>query len=410
MTQIHCPAAVLAENFDFTDPAVRADAPAVYAELRKGPPRWSEAFGGFWVATRYADLTTVLADPELFCSGQGTNLPPNGFPYPLLPEEADPPAHAAWRRLAAPFFTPRAVNALETSIRTVARERLASFVEKGSADLAKDFAMHIPAYVIADMMGFPREDAPWFADLSDRLLATAERADQAEENAALGAELVGYLAKHLEARKQAHQGDLLSELVHGTFDSRPLTAEELFGISFFFLIAGHETTVGGISYMLWRLALNPDQRNRVLEDPSLIPSTIDESLRLDGPVLHLSRVATRDTDLGGSPVKAGDRVMLLYAAANLDEAVFPDASTFDIDRDNANRHLAFGGGIHRCQGAQLGRLEMRVALEEVLRTIPDYVVDVDKVAFRSLQGARSVSSLPVTFTPVPAPQGATVQP
>ena len=402
-TAAQCPVAELAANFDFTDPATRANANAVYAELRQGPPKWSEAFGGFWVATRYADVMTVLEDPELFCSGQGTNLPPNGFPYRLLPEEADPPAHAKWRKLAAPFFTSKAVNGLEAAIRGIARDRLASFVEKGSADLSKDFAMQIPAYVIADMMGFPREDAPWFAETSDRLLATAERPELAEENAALGADLVGYLGRHLEARKDGSHDDLLSELVHGQFEDRPLTPEELFGISFFFLIAGHETTVGGISYMLWRLALNPEQRSRLVADPSLIPQAVDESLRLDGPVLHLSRVATRDTDLGGSPVKTGDRVMLLYAAANLDENTFPNPDDFDIDRANARRHVAFGGGIHRCQGATLGKLEMQIAIEEVLATIPDYVVDFDAVEFRSLQGARSVSSLPVTFAPTAPP-------
>jgi cytochrome P450 len=396
-----CPAAALAENFDFSDEGVRADPPAVYAELRKGPPRWSDAYGGFWVVSRYADLRTLLADPGTFCSSLGTNLPPNGFPHRFPPNEADPPEHAKWRRLAGPFFASKAVAGLEASIREVTRDHLARFVEKGHADLAGELAVHIPSNVIADMMGFPRADAAWFADITDELLATAERPELAERNAEVGGELVGYLLKHLDLRREHPQEDLLTELVQGSIDGRPLTPEELLGISFFFLIAGHETTVGGITFLLWRLGLHPDQRQRLIEDRTLIPKAIEESLRIDSPVLHLARTVTVDTVLGGTPMKAGDKVMVLYAAGNLDEDQFPDAATFDIDR-TPNRHLAFSDGIHRCQGAAVGRIEMRIALEEVLDAIPDYRIDVDGVRFRSLQGVHSVKSLPVTFTPRPA--------
>jgi cytochrome P450 len=397
-----CPVAELVANFDFSDPQVRADPPAVYAELRNGPPRWSDAYGGHWVVARYADLNEVLSHPEIFCSGQGTNLPPNGFPYRFPPNEADPPEHSKWRKLAAPFFTSKAIARLEDSVREVTRARLATFIQSGRADLAKDLALHIPSNVIADMMGFPREDAEWFGEISDKLLATAERPELAEENAAVGAELVGYLAKHLELRRGEPRDDLLSDLVHGTIDGRPLTPEELLGVSFFFLIAGHETTVGGITFLLWRLGQHPEQRDRLRADHSLIPAAIEESLRLDSPVLHLARTVTEDTTLGGSAMKAGDKVMVLFAAANLDEAVFPGPDEFMIDRPNSNKHLAFSAGIHKCQGAAMGRLEMRIALEEVLDAIPDYQL-AEGIAFRSLQGVHSVSSLPVTFTPsVPA--------
>jgi cytochrome P450 len=389
-------AAALAENFDFSDAAVRVDPPAVWAELRKGPPRWSDAYGG-----HYDDLKEVLGNPSVFCSVHGTNLPPNGFPYPLPPNQVDPPQHAQWRKLTAPFFTSSSVKGLESSIRGVTRELLAKVLERGHCDLAGDLAQQIPAYVIADMMGFPRDDAPWFAHISDHLLETAER-EQAEENAAAGAELVGYLTKHLESRREHPQNDLLTELVNGSVDGRPLTFEEMLGVAFFFLIAGHETTVGGMTFLLWRLGLNPDQRQRLTEDHSLIPKAIEESLRIDSPVLHLARTVTQDTVLNGATMKAGDKVMVLYAAGNRDEEVFPDAGTFDIDRPNAKRHLAFSSSIHLCQGAGLGRLEMRVLVEEVLDAIPDYEIDDGAVAFRSIQGVHSVKSLPVTFAPHPS--------
>jgi len=391
-------AAALAENFDFSDERVRADRAAVYAEMRKGPPRWSNAYGGFWVVSRYSDLKDMLANPAVFCSAQGTTLPLTGFPLRFAPNEADPPDHSKWRKLTAPFFTSPAVANLESSIRSITRERLATFVEKGRGDLATDLAQPIPAYVIADMMGFPREDAPWFAAISDHLLVTAEK-KQTEENAAAGLEFVTYLSKHLEDRRTHPQEDLLTRLVKGSIDGRPLTFEEMLGVAFFFLIAGHETTVGGITFLLWRLGLNPDQRQRLLNDRSLIPKAIEELLRIDSPVLHLARTVTQDTVLGGTAMKAGDKIMVLYASGNRDEEVFPDADTFDIDRANSKKHLAFSSGIHLCQGAGLARLEMRVVLEEVLDAIPDYKVESEGVEFRGIQGVHSVKSLPVTFTP-----------
>ncbi|WP_019873801.1 cytochrome P450 [Sporichthya polymorpha] len=398
MTTSKCPVSSLVENFDFSDPRVRADPQAVWAELRKGPPAWSDNHGGHWVVSRYADVVQVVEHPELYTSTQGTPFPPTGFPYPLPPSEADPPEHAKYRRMAAPFFTSRALSRLETSIRAVTRERLRSFVETGKADLAKDLAVHVPANVIAEMMGFPQSDAGWFVEITDRMLYTAERPELAEENAAIGGELVGYLMKHLQARKTEPQDDLLTDLVQSTMDGRPLTPEEELGLAFFFLIAGHETTVGGVTYLLYRLGLNPDQRDALIADRTLLRGAIEEGLRIDSPVLHLSRVATQDTELGGARIQAGDRVVVIYASANLDAAAFTDPDTFDIRRER-NRHVAFSTGIHKCQGAGLARLEMSIVVDEVLGAIPDYVVDTGGVTFRNVQGVRSVATLPVTFTP-----------
>ena len=398
MTESSCPAAELAAQFDFSDPRVKADSASVYAELRKGPPKWTDAYGGHWVAARYRDLLDVLNDPEVFCSGEGSNLPPNGFPYRFPPGEADPPEHGKYRKLAAPFFTSTAMKRLEPIVRQVTRECIARFAERGHADLATELGQIVPAHVIADMMGFPREDAAWFAHITDYLLETAEDPEQAEANAGAGAELVTYLSGHLEARRSEPQADLLTDLVNATIDGEPLSDGDLLGMSFFFLIAGHETTVGGITYLLWLLGCQPELRDRIIADPALVATAVEESLRLNGPVLHLARTVTRDTELGGAMLKSGDKVMTLYAAANLDDEMFPDPLTFDLGRPNLSKHVAFSAGIHKCQGAAMGRLEMRVVLEEVLAAIPDYRI-ADGVAFRSAQGARSLRSLPVTFTP-----------
>jgi cytochrome P450 len=399
VTTAQCPAAQLAANFDFTDPRVRQDPPAVWAELRKGPPVWAEGHGGYWVVTRHEDVKAVVDNPGAFCSKLGTPFPPTGFPLPLPPSEADPPEHAHWRRLTAPFFTTKALARFEDTIREVARARLAGFVGRGEADFARDLAIHVPANVIAAIMGFPRSDAAWFAEITDRMLATAERPEQAEENAAIGAEVMAYLAGHLEDRRHNRRDDLLSDLAHGEVGGRPVTQEEALGVAFFFLIAGHETTVGGITSLLWRLGLNPDQRARLVQDRSLLRGAIEEGLRIDSPVLHLSRVVVEDIEFSGARMKAGDRVMVIYAAANRDEEVFPEADRFQLDRANNSRHVAFSTGIHKCQGAALARLEMRITIEEVLDAIPDYEIITDGVTMRSVQGVQSVSALPVTFTP-----------
>lgn len=398
MTEQVCPAAELAANFDFSDPRVKVDVASVYAELRKGPPKWSDAYGGYWVAARHSDLMTVLNDPVLFCSGQGSNLPPNGFPYRFPPGEVDPPEHSRYRKLAAPYFASSAMARLEPIVRDVTRECIEKFVTRGTADLSSELGQLVPAHVIADMMGFPREDAGWFAHITDHLLETSERPERAEENAAAGAELVDYLNRHLDERRANPRHDLLTGLVTAKINEGPMSPEDILGMSFFFLIAGHETTVGGITYLLWQLGRQPEVRAKIIDDPSLVPVAVEESLRLNGPVLHLARTVTSDTNLGGSQLRAGDKVMVLYAAANLDEEMFANAATFDLSRPNLNKHVAFSAGIHKCQGAAMGRLEMRVMLEEVLAAIPDYEI-ADGVEFRSTQGARSLRSLPVTFTP-----------
>lgn len=403
MTTSQCPAAQLAENFDFTDPRVRQNPPAVWAELRKGPPRWAEGHGGHWVVSRYEDVKAVVDNPAAFCSSKGTPFPPTGFPVPLPPSEADPPEHAQWRKLTAPFFTSKALARFEETIREVTRNRLALFVSDGRADLSHDLAMHVPANVIAEIMGFPRSDATWFAEITDRMLTTAEQPELADENARIGMDLMGYLARHLEERRTHRRADLLSDLAHGQVGGRDLTTEEMLGVAFFFLIAGHETTVGGITSLLWRLGMNRDQRERLLADRSLLRGAIEEGLRIDSPVLHLSRVVSEDIEFSGAHMKAGDRLMVIYAAANRDDDVFAEAERFQIERPNTNRHVAFSTGIHKCQGASLARLEIRIVLEEVLDTIPDYQVVTDGVRFRSVQGVQSVAALPVTFTP-PAPR------
>ena len=393
-----CPAADLAEDFDPTSPDFRNDRQPVFAELRKGPPRWSSAFGGMWVVSRYEDVVEVTSKPLIFCSSQGTNLPPNGFPYRFPPGEADPPEHLVYRQLSAPFFSPKAVAGLEGTIRTITRSCIDRFISRGSADLASELASHVPPYVIAEMMGFPKEDAELITHLGDRLLETSEQPDKVEENTKAGQEFVAYLNFHIESRKAEPRDDLLTQLVQGTFNERPLTPEELFGLSFFLLIAGHETTVGAIGFMLLHLGRHPEQMKKLRDDRSLITGAIEEALRVDTPVTYMGRTVAEDTHLSGVTMHKGEKVMLLWASANFDESVFEDPEEFSIERPN-NRHIAFGSGIHRCQGAAMGRLEMRVVLEEILDAIPDYTVDESGVTIRNYAGVHSVKSLPVSFTP-----------
>ena len=398
MTDITARPDELAQDFDPLRPEFRRDRAPVFAELLGSAPRWSTAMGGMWVISRHPDVIEAANNPRVFCSSQGTNLPPNGFPYRFPPGEVDPPDHQVYRQLSAPFFSPSATAKLETTIRTVARSCIDRFASRGSADLAKELASQVPPYVIADMMGFPTEDASLIGELSDRLLSTSGQPELAAENQQAGADFVAYLNTHLERRKQHPSDDLLTTLVQSRFRDRPLTAEELFGLSFFLLIAGHETTVGAIGFMLLHLGRHPDQMQRLRADRSLVAGAVEEALRMDSPVSWMGRTVAEDTEFRGVKMRKGDKVMLLWAAANLDESAFDDPKSFRIDRPG-NRHTSFGWGPHRCQGSSLGRLEMRVVLEEVLDSIPDYVVDEDGVEIQDFAATHSLKSLPVTFTP-----------
>ncbi len=329
----------------------------------------SDVWGGFWVASRYQDVYEVGRDPDRFASGRGVMLPPVGHGRPLRPMDSDPPEHAAYRELMLARFAPAAVVGMEDDVRALAASLLDSVAGQGHADLYEVLAKPLPMLVITRLLGIERDDVFW--EWTDVLIYGRVDGTDPARIVEVADALYGFLADQVEDRRRHPGGDLISLLLQGSVGERSFTAEEILDLCFFLLIAGLENTAFGIRATLRHLAVRPDHRAAVLADPALVPNVVEQSLRLYSPVTALARWATRDTEVAGRRIRAGERVLLLFGSANRDGAVFADPDEFHLDRRDG-RHVAFGIGPHRCVGSNLARLELRVAVEETLRRIPGY--------------------------------------
>lgn len=383
-------------DFDHTDSEFLSNPYTLFETLREQcPVARSTKFDGFWVLSRYAELSAAARDTQTYSSAQGVTIPVFGSPVPMLPIEADPPLHSAYRKLLQREFLRSRMNAATTSIRAVTDDLIDKFVDRGSADLAVELCRPLPSIVIADLLGFPATDWEIFRGYSEHLLETA-KSGELEENIGAALEFSSYLANVLDERREQPRDDMLTRIVQSDVQGRPITEDEALGLTLFTVVAGHETTVGGIGGLLYFLAKEPGLQQRLIEDPSLIPHAVEESLRLEAPVQGMARTIVDGACVHGQQFADGDKVWLLWAAGNRDPRRFENPDTFDLERKN-NQHLSFGEGVHRCVGAPLAQVEMRVAAEQVLRRIPGFrVEDWDAVTFNGGQN-RLVASLPVVW-------------
>lgn len=382
-------------DFRLDEPAVAKDPGVFFDELRsRCPVARTDAHGGFWVVSRYSDVRDAALQPEIFSSASGVTIPP--VPNPPVPcLEQDEPDHRIYRRPMQAWFSTGRMAKLEDSIRDVVTRLLDPVVDQGSADIAKVLAEPVPPVVIALILGLPESDWPWFRERSGDFFKMSASGDQVGAGTAV-MELMGYVAGQLEERRSAPKDDMLSDILDIVVDGEPISVEAAISLAFLILAAGHETTVGGIGGMLYRVAKDSSIRDRLLADASLVPNAVEESLRLEPPLMGLGRTTTEGATLAGVTVPQGDRVMLLYGAANRDPSVFEDPELFKVDRTN-NHHLGFGYGIHRCVGAPLARLEMRVVLEEVLRRMPGIRLESDDRVQVDYHFSRMHTQLPVVW-------------
>jgi cytochrome P450 len=360
--------------------------------------------GGSWLPTRAYDVGVIAHDAERFSSREVSVMtPPTGdekvIPLALPPIQCDPPEHAWSRRLILPWFTPQRVAQYERPTRVLCQTLVDRFRKAGHADAAFDYAQQIPVWVIAHVLGVPHTVAETFTvSVRDVLDFTK---DPRRRIAARDA-IVTCLVEQMTRRRQHPGTDLLSGLVHAEVDGQPLDDIHILGTAALTLIAGIDTTAAAIGAALWHLAVHDRDRARLVEDPTLVPSAVEELLRAYSPVT-MARIATNDTELAGCPIRAGDRVLLNFPAANRDPEVFPDPDRVVLDRA-PNRHIAFGTGIHRCAGSHLARMELRVALEEWLTHIPSFrLADPAAVSWSGGQ-VRGPRNVPVVF-PTSAPVG-----
>jgi cholest-4-en-3-one 26-monooxygenase len=310
----------------------------------------------------------------------------------------DPPRHTQLRKLVSRGFTPRTIGRLEIHVRELAREIVDKIAEKGECDFVTEVAAELPLLVIAELLGVPREDR-WKLFRWSNCLIGAEDPDYGSPMDAQIAvmELFQYAMALAEKRRHDPRDDITTTLIHGEVDGERLSTVEYNMFFFLLVIAGNETTRNAISGGMKALCEFPDERARLLSQPELFETAVDEMVRWVSPVMQFRRTATRDTELEGQRIAEGDKVVMYYGAANRDPRAFADPLRFDVARD-PNPHLGFGFGLHFCLGASLARMEMRCMFEELLRRLPDLELAGPVARLRS-NFINGIKSMPVRFTP-----------
>ena len=392
-----------AMSFDHSDPAMGDHLHETYAEFReKCPIARGEKFGGFWALTRYEDVLKATRDYPNFTVTQGITIPHINGEVPVLPAQADPPEHTAYRRIVQKFFTPTAMIPYDQLLRDLVRDQLATVADKGEADLVQVLGRPIPPAAVALLFGMRIDQAFQFVDWSDRMMATAYSGD-AEGHDQVIEELEGFLLSECLKRRGNDDGTVFAAIANATIEDRLLSDREIRGLTHLLAIAGHETTVNSLSTLLYHMLSEPGLKDRLIADPSLIPATVEEALRYEAPVMSMARTVVQETELSGHTFCPGDKILLAFISANHDDAVFEDPDTFDIDRSNNTAHLAFGAGTHKCLGEHLARIEMRVVAEEVLKAMPDIAIEPGyKPQWLAARTVRGLKTIPVRFTPFTA--------
>jgi cytochrome P450 len=370
------PVADFATDFSHLEPEWYDDPYPIQDDLRQRCPiAHTGRFGGGWLPTRYEDVSAIAYDTDNFSSRAiiMSNFRPPAELAPVggsPPISSDPPFHHDARKILLPAFTRTAVERLEPAARAYCHSLIDSFGDRDVVDAAMEYGQHIPMRVISDMLGFPIEDGPRFREFIETVLEGVNR-PQDDRIAGIG-ELFDYLLAQIRDHVDNPREDLTSYLINAELHGQKLDPFHVAGTMSLLLIAGIDTTWSAIGASLWHLAKTPADRRRLVAEPGLLPTAMEEFLRAYAPVT-MARLVKRDMQWRGVDMKADDWVLLSFPAANRDPAQFDRADEVVIDRQ-VNRHAAFGLGIHRCVGSHLARMELRVALEVWLERIPEFTL------------------------------------
>jgi cytochrome P450 family 142 subfamily A polypeptide 1 len=369
--------------------------------MRGNAPVYRDEAGGVWGVALHEDIMHCSKSPKIFCSGKSSR-PEEGSWIPSM-INLDDPDHKRRRNLVNRGFTPRRVADHEPLVRRVVTELINAVAEKGSCDFVREVAAPLPMAVIGTLLGVEEKDWATLLQWSeDMLLGTNANASDEIRMGAMkaGSSYAQYAIQVIAERRKAPRDDLMGILVDSEIDGERLTDEEMVQESLLILVGGDETTRHVITGGMQALIEHPDQRQKLIDDPSKIPTAVEEMLRWVTPIKNMNRTATRDVELRGQKIQEGDKVLLLYPSGNRDERVFDDPDVFDVER-TPNDHVAFGGyGTHFCLGAPLARLELRVIFEELLRRLPNMEID-GELPLRPSNFIVGIERMPVVFTPAP---------
>lgn len=373
-----------------------------YRALRDEAPVYRNDELGFWALSRYADVAAAFKDPQTFSNAEGVALERSSQQVASATASflaMDPPRHDEMRGLVSRGFTPRRVADLEPRIRALTDGYLATFRSAGRCDLIQDLAAKLPMAVVSELLGIREADRDHLRMLADTVVHREDGRKEIPPAAMQASQGMMLYFRDLVAERSRQPGsDLVSALLATEGEGAGLGTAEVMAFLFLMVIAGNETTtklIGNAAFWLWR---HSEQRARVRANPALIPQWVEETLRYDGSTQMLARTLTRDLELHGARLRAGERVLLLIGAANRDERMFADPDRFDIGRDTS-QHLAFGKGTHFCLGASLARLETRIALEAVMTHLPDYEIEPSGLVRVHSPNVRGFAAMPVRFSP-----------
>jgi len=408
------------DDIDLLDPMrfVRGEHHEMFAVLRaEAPVYWHPddfTNGGFWNVVKHEDLIEVNRDTETFSSEVGgtqilSGAHPIGEPDEgqlmdtrgVLMLDMDPPKHTRYRLLVNKGFTPRMIGLIEQALQHRATMIVDNVIEAGSADFVDDIASELPLQAIAEIMGVPQEDRYKLFDWSNRMIGATDPEYMADDQGDAFVELFAYVNELAAQRREIPHDDICTKLLNAEIEGEQLSELEFDMFMMLLTVAGNETTRNATSHAMYAFMTHPDQFKLLQSDPEeLMGTAVEEVLRWASPVLHFRRTATRDTEVRGQKIKAGDRVVIWHISANRDEDVWANPFDFDITRD-PNPHVAFGGGgSHFCLGANLARMELRLILTELVTRMPDMTLDGEPARLRS-NFIGGIKHMPVTWTPGP---------
>jgi cytochrome P450 len=386
------------------DEAVAADPSPFYAALREHTPIAAMLeMPNTHIISRYDDVKFALRHPEIFSSDiEAVDI---GQERPLIPLQIDPPEHAKYRRAMDPHLAMKHFLPLEDDVRALVNRVIDDFIEDGTCDFHSQFSVPLPCTVFLQLCGLPLEEIDTFLEWKDNIIrphvqhpeaADPEVASRIRHDTARA--VYEYFGEVITQRRTNPTDDVFTRFATGEVDGRTMTDEEMLDIGFLFILGGLDTVTSTLDCSIGDLGRNAGKRDELVDDTDRIPAAIEELLRVHTPVMQVLRSVKQPHEMHGVSFEPGDTVMVMIGAANTDPDEFGDtAHTLDFDRET-NRHFAFGGGAHRCLGSHLARFELRIALEELHRRIPDYRV-VDGAELRYSPGIREIESLPIEFTP-----------